>query len=130
MTQLSIHSFFAQLHLCTNCYVYKNRLQNKYFSAFLFCMNYWKLIHFSRSYPVEIIKMSIPTKKNFICLCWGSNPGPFACEANVITTTLRKLVINRKEKIMNDWCFNSCNSNKNSLRMKKNCSEIRWSATF
>ena len=33
-------------------------------------------------------------KRFVIWFRWGSNPGPFACEANVITTTLRNLDIN------------------------------------
>ena len=28
--------------------------------------------------------------QKLICFRWGSNPGPSACEADVITTTLRK----------------------------------------
>ena len=81
MTQLSIHSFFTQLHLFTNYYIYiEIGCSTNIFSSFLFYINYWKLIHINifRFYLFEIIwKMLIPAKKNLAMFSLGLEPRTF-----------------------------------------------------
>ena len=74
-------------------YIY-SRIKNKSAKKGYFCykqifktdLYYQNVLHY---FSLTCIIMQYVQKK-VKCFRWGSNPGPSACEADVITTTLRK----------------------------------------